>query len=311
MARSTPADSQPASSPDSGLIGAGSSKREWRDLVVVGVIALLGIVLSGAPKPFSIPFGLLSIILAPGYAFAAAALPADDDIDWISRLGLGLGLSFAVIAALAPMIDRIPGGLTFGNIRAVTAIATLAFLVLAGIRRGLGAKSATIITQSAPSLSRTPRAIRFTQAIVIVNLVIAGIGYATTIFDQPPAPTAFHALGPGGQIAEYPRRSVSGQSVEVQLAIEQSIAAAGTYRIVVRQDDTDVATREDLAIARGGVWSEPIRIPTDVVGQDLEFTIALLRPGDEQPYRILRLWMDVVRPDQAIDPRLASPSARP
>src|SRR5262245_7754508 len=82
------------------------------DLVLLAGFALLLPVLVLLPIPvIRIPFGLIAVLLAPGYALLSALFPRKDHFDGSARIGLSFGLSVPVIPVLALLLSWLPWGI--------------------------------------------------------------------------------------------------------------------------------------------------------------------------------------------------------
>ncbi|HEY3083359.1 MAG TPA: DUF1616 domain-containing protein [Chloroflexota bacterium] len=267
------------------------------DLVLALVVALLAFVLPDGPLALRTPLGLLAVLVVPGYALAAAIFPTDEQVDFVERLALSLGLSLGQIAVLALLLDAIPDGLSFPSIR--TAVTTLAAagLVIAFVRRSRAplarARAWGGRSRHRPLAARPSRAARFTRWIVVANLLVGALAYATTLGQRPPYPTEFYVLGQEGRLGGYPREVALGDPVTFRLGVRQAENEVGTYQATVRRGDTILATLGPISLERGARWEQDVRISADLPGPSQELTLQLERPGDNRPFRALRLWLDV------------------
>ncbi|HEV8634520.1 MAG TPA: DUF1616 domain-containing protein [Chloroflexota bacterium] len=270
--------------------------RQWLDLIVAVVVALLAFFLTEGPVALRAPLGLLAVLVVPGYALAAAIFPTDEQVDFLERLALSLGLSLAQVAVLALCLDALPGGLSFTSIRAAVTALAAAALVIAFVRRGRAppphARAWGGRSGDGQVLSRPSRAARFTRWIVVANLLVAALAYAT-VGQRPSYPTEFYVLGPQGRLGGYPREVALGDPVVFRVGVRQADDEVGTYQATVRRGDTILATLGPISLERGGRWEQDVRIRADLPGPSQELTLELKRPGDNRPVRALRLWLDV------------------
>ncbi len=271
-----------------------ASSIEWRDLAIIAILAILGAAVASAPPLLRIPFGVVSVLLAPGYALVALIFPDGDHIDFLERMGLSIGMSLGIITIQALILDRAPGGLAPGSIRVMMMATSLVLLAGALLRRAKALPGAQRPwTRGTERSSPAGRAVRFTQAIVVANLVIAALAYAITVGDRPPPPTEFYILGREGILANYPREVVVGSSVALHLFIQQAQNEAGQYNISVRRGDTVLTSLGPIGVEPGTMWEGNLQIVPDAVGGDQEVSIRLEQFGQAQAFRTLRIWFDV------------------
>lgn len=261
-----------------------------RGLFLVALLAVLGALTPVTPEAVRLPIGLAAVLFAPGYALIAALLPNEPDLDWSDRFGLALGASLALIAVEAFLLDRSPWRLTADAIRGCSTVVSLILLGMAALRRqrGLGPSQPTA---PAPR-GRPSRALRFTQAIVVTNLVVAALAYAVTIGGQPAPPTEFYVVGIDGTIGGYPRQVAPGEPMVVRLGVNEPGRASGRYRVAVTSNEKVLATAEPVT-SPGARWESDLSFRLDTVGPSQEVDIVLERSGAEKPIRTLRLWVDV------------------
>jgi uncharacterized membrane protein len=284
-------EARPADSPD----GA-SVRRQRIDLVVAVLVALAAFVLPEGPIPLRTPLGLLAVLVVPGYALAAALFPTDEQIDFVERLALSVGLSIALIAVLALLLDPIPEGLSFPAIRTALTTVSASALVVGFVRRSTAppARARAWGGRSAGRPAARPsRAARFTRWIVVANLLVGALAYGTTVGQRPPYPTEFYVLGPEGRLTGYPREVALGDPVVFRLGVRQAQNENGTYQATVRRGDTVLATLGPISLGPGARWEQDVRVTADVAGPSQELTLELARPGGARPVRALRLWLDV------------------
>jgi uncharacterized membrane protein len=205
-------------------------------------------------------------------------------------------MSLGLIPVQALVLDRVPGGLAPTAIQSTVVRTTLLFALVAARRRAVAAPRPAV---AAPSDSDAPtrpthRAVRFTQALIAANVIIAGIAYGLTIGAAPPRPTEFYVLGRSGQLADYPREAGLGETLQLTVGVRQQLDQAGQYEIVARQGQSVVGSLDAISLGPGRDWQGELPVTTSAPGPDQELTIELRRPGATAPVRTLRLWLDVL-----------------
>jgi uncharacterized membrane protein len=267
----------------------------FRDLLLMALLSVLGLLLTDGPTVVRALLGPVAVLLVPGYAAVSALFPRYDDLDRVERLGLSLSTSLAMIAAVALVLDRIPGGLTFTSIRITVTGGTVLLLGIAAVRRARarGAPSGYAVEAAPPPPGRTGRAVRFTQAIVVANIAVAALAYVVTIGATVPTSTAFYVLGSEEKLSDYPTEVTVGESFAVTVGVSQASNAGGRYRLTATSGDAVLATLGPFDVAAGSTWRSEVRVALPRAGPDQELELSLARDGDSEAYRTVRLWIDV------------------
>lgn len=271
--------------------GALEGHREWRDLVAIGLIALLGALAPAIPGLARVPIGVLAVLLAPGYALVVALFEPGEPFELVERLALSLGASLALIPVQALLLNVAPGGLRPDSIRFAVTACTLLFLVAAIVRRRRAPSTPVWSGGDAPGGTKV-RVVRFTQAVVLANLLVAALAFALTVGDPPAPSTEFYVLGRDGLLASYPRAQTIDAPLVVRVGVRQG-AGPGRYSITARAGDRVVATFGPIAVQPGATWEDELRLTLDTPGPDRSLELLLENEGEERPLRTLRLWIDV------------------
>jgi uncharacterized membrane protein len=265
-------------------------RREWRDLALVIVVSIVAFASVGFPLAFRIPVGILALLLCPGYALVATLFPDRQYLDFAERIGASIAASFAVIVLESLVLDRAGIGLTLPAIRMTVAATTCAMALVALFRR----RGVVWVKGDArPAAGARAKALRFAQAIVVVEVLVAALAYALAIADAGSAPTELYLLGSTNRLADYPRQVVVGQPFAVRLGVRQDTGASGRYTLLVRAGGDPLKTVGPIALKPGETWESEEDLSLQQVGDDQELTVVLSRDGSEQPFRTVRLWVDV------------------
>lgn len=271
-----------------------------RDLFVVAVLALLTPALVVLPLPalLRVPLGLVLVLFTPGYALTAAAFPYHADLDNIARIALSFGLSIATIPLLALLLDRLPWGLRPLPIALGLMLWTLFFVLVALVRRALAPPEAVPSTEGLRTwwwtLSRREQVLLGGGGLVVVTLV--GLSLAVALNPTPQPLTEFYALGAAGLAEDYPRTAHAGEPLQVTLGITNREGVQANYTVRVLAGEVEVATAGPISLADGATWEQPLSFALPTPGADQPVDIVLLRDGTAEPYRRLRLWVNVTEP---------------
>jgi uncharacterized membrane protein len=261
-------------------------------IVLAGMMALLPGLLF-VPLPWlRIPFGIFAVLAAPGYALTAALFPAREDLDGVARAALSVGLSVALIPPLALLLDWLPWGIRPMPIAVALGLTTCSLCLVAGVRRYLSADPYTLLPPAAPAPRRLSRSHLAAIGAVLLVVIWGAVVY-TAILTTPTRITEFYALGAGGLAEDYPREVAAGEPVSVTLGITNQEGATHSYQIEIRADTGTLATVGPLQLDNGTTWSQPVTFSLPVAGDDQAVDILLFRDDQPEPYRRLRLWMNV------------------
>ena len=283
--------------------------RDFRWILILS-IALIGLI---ALEPGLFAFSLLRlfigfayVIYIPGYCLAAALFPGIDDLDWIERTGLSLGLSIAWVSILALILDRLPWGLRLWPITFGETISALVFTGIAAWRRTrLPAGEAYI-----PDFSWRPRAWwrdlppsdRRIYKFVLVALLIVALAYTWVFLVPSPAEfmTKFYMLGPEGLAENFPRAATVGQQLNVTMGLVNRERGAHDYKVEVWVEDPWEGRRQKLVqsdykqLNPGELLEWPLSWRMPWPGQDQKVEFLLFLDDAPNPYRALRLFLNIV-----------------
>ncbi|MFN2228017.1 MAG: DUF1616 domain-containing protein, partial [Anaerolineae bacterium] len=69
-----------------------------------------------------------------------------------------------------------------------------------------------------------------------------------------------------------------------------------TYRIETLVGDQPIGDAGPISLADGETWEGPVQFTLPQPGDDQQVLFFLYRDGDPEPYRSLRLWLNVTAP---------------
>ncbi len=287
----------------------------WKDfrlaLLGAGVLVLL-IALSQwlwFLQPLRLALGLAYVLFVPGYCLTAALFPREDDIDGIERIGLSLGLSVAWVSVLALILDWLPWGLRLWPIVLGELLSILAFMAVALWRRSrlpaAEAYAPDLAWRPRPWWRELPQFERRIYGLVAAALLVAGLAAAWVFLVPSPSQfmTEFYMLGAEGLAESFPREAAVGEDLGVTLGIMNRERDAASYRVEVWAVDPWTAGRRELvaqdgpyplAVGNGREW--PIVWQMPWAGDDQVVDLLLFTGDATEPYRSLRLWLNVTEP---------------
>ena len=269
-------------------------------VLMVLLTALIPVVIHvGALFPFRVFLGILFVLVFPGYALLAVLFPDKLHIDWLQRLGLSISASIAVIPPLAYVLNVTPWGVSFYPILISLSVFVLSLSMLAIYLRSNIAEnerffSKVIIAFPGANTAKWSAKARVSAAVGLFGLVVAGMTtYIITVPTGAESFTDFYVLSDAGLAQGYPRTLDVGQPVRFSVGIDNNERENNKYEISARIGKREVGRSAEISIDSG----ENRMVQVDTVpyepakGALLEFL--LLKSGSEEPYRSLRLWVDV------------------
>jgi uncharacterized membrane protein len=263
-------------------------------LALAALAAVLAAVLTlvQAPVLLRIPLGLLSVLVLPGYALAAALFPRSDDLDVIERLALGVGLSVAIIAVVAPGLSSLPWGLQPTPLVVTLTIWTVVTTAVAGLRlRQLSASQGASSVRLADY--RPASRARKLALIGLVAAVLLAAGITGLVLGTPRSSTTeFYLLGPAGRAESYPHSAVPSEPLSVIVGITNEDVPA-SYAISVVLGQERLASVGPVKLAGGESWQGQIQFVLPTPGSDQMVQFLLYKNPEASPSRRLQLPLDV------------------
>jgi uncharacterized membrane protein len=278
-------------------------------LLLPGLLTLPASLLSLPVGLLRVPLGLALVLLAPGYALVAALFPARPDLEGVERAALSLGLSIATMPVLALLLDTMRWGIRPWPM-ALSLSAWIGLLcAVAALRRRTLAPAAipplpafNIRRGAQPAGSRPDKRGRWVLLAAGAGLVVA---LAITLLSLDPTAhtTEFYVVGREGQAENYPQTIQFGETVTATVGIidHERGYDTRTYRIEVWNVDRwnpaqrELLSRPDPILLGPGQTREGVvnwRMPR--TGSDQQVEILLFAGNGSEPYRRLRLWLNVV-----------------
>lgn len=287
--------------------------REYADLRLIllgSLVLLLVLALSdwaGFLAPVRVALGIVYVLYVPGYCLMSTLFPVPDDLDGVERVGLSIGLSIGLVSPLALLLNGLPWGIHFWPILIAEYGITALFAGTALWRRarlptnGRYAPASRWHLQDAwQALAPAERRIYMLLAAI---LVISSL--VTLWILAVPAPdrfmTEFYVLGKDGRAEDYPQTAASGEELTLTIGIVNRERSARSYRVEVWAIDDWNQDHQMLVGQLGPVFlppgardQEPASWHMPWPGNDQRVELLLFVGDSAEPYRKLRLWMNVL-----------------
>lgn len=279
-------------------------QNEFIIIAVLGLL-LLGLIamgIQGLPAPLPVLrllLGLAFVLFIPGYTLQASLFPRADDLDGLERLALSFGLSIAIIAPIALILDALPWGIRLWPIVIAEGLFIAVCSLVAWYRRWRLPEEERFrlvvkvdVKGWWAAQDRTSRILYGILTVAILTAVISAI--ALVVLPKPGEHfTEFYILGPEGLAENYPREAVVGQPVAVTVGIANHEGVPAEYRLAIISEEHLVGQAGPVRLEPGATDERPVSFVPVVAGDDVEVVFWLYRDGVEEPYRSLRLWLKV------------------
>lgn len=270
-------------------------------LVLVFCITLGPLVWLTTGTPRAV-FGILFVLLFPGYVLTSALFPRMTSLTGLERLALTLGLSLAVVALGGLGLNYTPWGINVYPVTVSLLAFVVAFTAVAWYRRqrmspeerfallnGLRLPSAGAGWNGQSPLSRV-----LTLGVVLSAVVALGMtGYLIAAPKPGESFTEFYILGSSGKADGYPKMMILGETTGVTVWIVNREFQRATYRLEVTADGQTIKTVDSIVLEDGQAHEQAVQWTAIRAGDHQEVGFLLYKGTDAQPYRSLRLWINV------------------
>ena len=267
-------------------------------LAVLGALALVALdAAASPPAPARVALGVPFVLVLPGYALVAAIFPRKNDLDFLQRIALSVGLSAAVIPLLGLALNYSPWGIRpHPTVIAVGAFTVLLAVVAAARRQLVPRDQAFRPSPAVPWRRFLPanafgRALAAAAVLLFVTLTAAG-AYLLTAPRSGEAYTEFYLLSAGGR-ARYPDALMLGERARLTLAVANHEGRAAGYRIVAKVGGAIAGEVSAMRLKDGQSWEQEVEVLPNRAGDGQKVEYLLYREGVSEPYRRLHLWLDV------------------
>lgn len=281
--------------------------RWWQDFLLISLGAVLLLLLIAFQAWFLAPLrlvlGLAYILYVPRYCLTAALFPRQDDLDSIERTGLSLGLSIAIVPLLALLLDRLPWGIRLWPIL-LGEIGVIALCMAVAHKRRRSAEIAYAPQCSwrpRPWWSSLPFFTKRIYKVLVGALLVASLSVAWVFMVPSPDEfmTEFYILGQEGLAEAYPREATVGEELAVTMGIMNRERDEYRYRVEVwavnpwTNERQLLSEGESIRLSRRHGREEAITWAMPWTGDDQQVEGLLFIDNNTDPYRQLRLWLDV------------------
>lgn len=283
-------------------------------LLVAGAMLLLALLILDQRAPALLPLRLLLgglyVLYVPGYALTAALFPRPGSLGLLERQLLSVGLSIAPVSLLALLLDQLPWRIDRWSIFFGQALLIGAALGAAAWRRrrlGLsGELSAPRPRRLAGWWRGLPPPERRVYALLggALALALSAVVQILVVASPKEFFSEFYLLGAEGYAEGYPYAVSTADELAVTVGVANHERAAHAYRVELWVHDTwrsglgqRLIALDPVRIPVGARREQALRWRMPAAGSDQQVEILLFMDGAAEPYRRLRLWVNVDPPD--------------
>ncbi|WP_440956985.1 DUF1616 domain-containing protein [Methanosarcina sp. Mfa9] len=252
--------------------------------------------------------GIPMVLFLPGYTLVAALFPGKEDLDWIERVVLSLGLSIAVVPMMGLWLNYTAWGIRLMPIIVSLSVFTLLMCGVAYYRRrNLPGEEVLVLSFRAVALDLKDEILKKPETtvekilmVLMVFSILASLGtltYAAVVPKEYEHFTEFYILGPEGMASNYPTEYVLGEDGTVIVGIVNHEYRTVNYAMDTRLDNRSLDLPENMkyiSLAHNESWEETLEITPPFEGTDMKLEFLLFNDTEKEvPYRELRLWINV------------------
>ena len=250
---------------------------------------------------------LVYVLFVPGYLLQLILFPRAVALEMPGRLALSLGLSVALIPPLALILDRLPWGVRMVPILAGYGVLLVLLSLVAGVRRlwlPPGERFRLRIEADLPGWwahQERPERVLYVILLVVILLAVLTAAAIIVLPRSGEQFTEFYVLGPEGFAEDFPYEVVAGQPVSLTLGVNNRELGSHTYRVEVWAFDpssdrrTLVAEQDAINLDSNQNHEWPLTWSMPWVGDDQQVQFLLYIDQNPDPYRQLRLWLNVIK----------------
>jgi uncharacterized membrane protein len=237
--------------------------------------------------------GFPFLLFCPGYALVSALFPRKDDLDFVERITLSVGLSIAIVPFIG-LILHFTFGIKLYPVLFSMVIAIFLLSIVAWYRRRKIEEAFTFTIEIRwVELSRGEKVYR---AFILLLIFFAFVVMIQTVA----APkiekfTEFYILEASG-MADFPKNLTVGESAEFIIGVRNHEAKDEEYRVVILLGDETIKTIDGIKLKHEERWEEKVSFNATKVGENMRLEFLLYK--DEEPYRSLQLLINVSRTAQ-------------
>lgn len=240
--------------------------------------------------------GLIFLLFMPGFLLQSVLFWRNRELNALEQIALSMGISAALAGALALLLDVMHWGLQLEAIVSAIILLTTLLALIGGLRRRNSEKAFLVISLFVlPWWQEQDNMNRLLYGVMALALLGAAFFSAAIITLPRPGDsyTSFYLLGSEHLAEAYPQDIVLGETVTVMAGITNQEGHASKYYVKMLHVGKVIGQLEAFTLNDGETLETLLEFTPENTGNDLEIDIILYRDDVPQPYRTLRLWLNV------------------
>jgi len=270
------------------------------DLTVVSILAVtLVMVISFYPSAVPrIALGLPFLVFFPGYTLMAALFPKKEKPGPIARVAMSFGMSIAVTSLIGLALSYSQWGVRLEPL--LYSIASFIFVtsVIAWLRRRRlpdDKRFSIELRIKAPGWTGNIRDKALSIALVVsIAGAVGALGYTVASPKGGDKFTEFYVLGLSGEAANYPKELDLGEEARLIGGIINQEQETASYMVEIRIDGVKDNQTRPIELEHNNKWEQLLSFTPHRTGNSQKVEFLLYRDSEQEPYRQLHLWLDVV-----------------
>jgi uncharacterized membrane protein len=273
------------------------------DLLIILLASFLMVPLAlFTSGPVRIVFGILFVLVFPGYTFLAALFPRKTSLDSLMRLALTLGLSLALVIILLLILNFTPWGIRLDSSLIALGIFSCVMVGLAWLQRRRLSREERFFSginlnfkqylQAFQRQKTADKVLNILLAVAVVG-VLGTVAYVLIRNKNGEKFTQFYVLNLDGKAENYPHDIIHGQSGSVLLDIVNEEGALASYKVEILIDGVQVNEIDSIVLKQGQQWEQPVTFTPSQTGDNQEVQFELFT-NDSPAFQELHLWINVI-----------------
>lgn len=267
-------------------------------LILLGGVLLATVFFMPNLSVVRIALGTPFIFFFPGYSLVLALFPSRGDLEGLERLGLSIGLSFAIVPLVALVLNFTYLGVRLFPVMVSLYLLVISFSIIGYYRRKKRPRSERFRLRynlKIPGWRETSVGGKITVIGFIAIVVAAGfVGthYLPKNLGKESF-TEFYVTGGQGKLEGYPSNLTLGETANVTLGVVNHENKVTNYRVVAELGNKTIKEIKDIRLSDEGKWRKKVHITPKQVGNNLKLSFFLYKEGNSTPCRKLDLWLNV------------------
>jgi len=270
------------------------------DLIAVSILAVTLVMVisfysSAVPR---IALGLPFLVFFPGYTLMAALFPNKEEAGPIFRVAMSFGMSIAITSLIGLALSYSQWGVRLEPL--LYSIASFIFItsIIAWLRRRRlpDDKQFSIeLRMKAPGWTGNIRDKALSIALVVsIAGAVGALGYTVASPKGGDKFTEFYVLGLSGEAVNYPKELELGEEARLIGGIINQEQETASYMVEIRIDGVKDNQTGPIELEHEKKWEQLLSFTPHRTGSSQRVEFLLYKDSQQEPYRQLHLWLDVV-----------------